>query len=66
MGKMEDSSTVRVLLDQITEGQLQWASLDDDYDVAVLGEPDQVLQYLHFIKLSINDKEEVIGPYHLK
>ncbi|XP_035689153.1 all-trans-retinol 13,14-reductase-like [Branchiostoma floridae] len=42
VGKMEDSSTVRVLLDQITEGQLQWASLDDDYDVAVLGEPDQM------------------------
>ncbi|KAI8477584.1 hypothetical protein Bbelb_446840 [Branchiostoma belcheri] len=43
VGRMSesDSSAVRVLLDQITEGQLQWACLDEDYDVAVLGTPDQ-------------------------
>ncbi|XP_078671245.1 all-trans-retinol 13,14-reductase-like [Branchiostoma floridae x Branchiostoma belcheri] len=43
VGRMSesDSSAVRVLLDQITEGQLQWACLEDDYDVAVLGTPDQ-------------------------
>ncbi|BFZ18241.1 hypothetical protein BsWGS_21280 [Bradybaena similaris] len=32
IGEMHDSSEHRVLLDQLTSGQLRWAKLDDSYD----------------------------------
>ncbi|XP_037227518.1 all-trans-retinol 13,14-reductase [Falco biarmicus] len=39
VGQMEEGSTVRFLVEQLTEGQLEWAPLPAVYDAVVLGEP---------------------------
>ncbi|NWI34993.1 RETST reductase, partial [Sula dactylatra] len=39
VGEMEEGSIVRFMLDQLTEGQLEWAQLPAVYDAVVLGEP---------------------------
>ncbi|XP_074973526.1 all-trans-retinol 13,14-reductase isoform X1 [Phalacrocorax aristotelis] len=39
VGQMEEGSIIRFMLDQLTEGQLEWARLPAVYDAVVLGEP---------------------------
>lgn len=39
IGRMQTNSPVRILLDQLTEGQLQWAKMPDVFDAVILGEP---------------------------
>ncbi|NXA57330.1 RETST reductase, partial [Nothocercus julius] len=39
VGQMAEGSSTRFLLDQLTEGQLQWAPLPPAFDAVVLGEP---------------------------
>nr|XP_025975258.1 all-trans-retinol 13,14-reductase isoform X1 [Dromaius novaehollandiae] len=39
VGQMEEGSSPRFLLDQLTEGQLQWAPLPAAFDAVLLGEP---------------------------
>ncbi|NWX20927.1 RETST reductase, partial [Aegotheles bennettii] len=39
VGQMQESSISRFVLDQLTEGQLEWARLPAAYDAVVLGEP---------------------------
>lgn len=39
MGQMQEGSVTRFMVDQLTEGQLEWAPLPAAYDAVVLGEP---------------------------
>ncbi|NXS97210.1 RETST reductase, partial [Jacana jacana] len=39
VGEMREGSVARFVLDQLTEGQLDWAQLPDVYDRVVFGEP---------------------------
>ncbi|NWX28160.1 RETST reductase, partial [Notiomystis cincta] len=39
VGQMQEGSLMRLLLDQLTEGQLEWARLPATYDAVVLGDP---------------------------
>ncbi|KAM8947882.1 all-trans-retinol 13,14-reductase-like [Pelodytes ibericus] len=38
VGQMHDGGMLRVIMDQLTEGQLQWNRLDDQYDSIILGQ----------------------------
>ncbi|MBN3312050.1 RETST reductase, partial [Atractosteus spatula] len=37
IGDLSEHKPLRVMLDQLTDGQLQWASLDNPFDLVVLG-----------------------------
>ncbi|NXG02843.1 RETST reductase, partial [Sakesphorus luctuosus] len=39
VGEMEENSLMRFLVDQLTDGQLEWARLPTIYDAVVLGDP---------------------------
>ncbi|KAM6369617.1 LOW QUALITY PROTEIN: all-trans-retinol 13,14-reductase [Pluvialis apricaria] len=39
VGQMQEGSVTRFMVDQLTEGQLEWARLPAVYDAVVLGEP---------------------------
>ncbi|NXA14659.1 RETST reductase, partial [Sapayoa aenigma] len=39
VGEMQESSLMRFLVDQLTDGQLEWAQLPTIYDTVVLGDP---------------------------
>ncbi|NXT80850.1 RETST reductase, partial [Zapornia atra] len=39
VGQMQEGSIVRFTVDQLTEGQLEWARLPAAYDAVILGEP---------------------------
>ncbi|NXD87503.1 RETST reductase, partial [Halcyon senegalensis] len=39
VGQMQEGSLMRFVVDQLTEGQLEWAQLPATYDAVVLGEP---------------------------
>ncbi|XP_039596848.1 all-trans-retinol 13,14-reductase-like [Polypterus senegalus] len=45
IGELQEHRSLRVLADQLTDGQLQWAPLDNPYDVLVLGSPDSRREY---------------------
>ncbi|NWW87676.1 RETST reductase, partial [Rhynochetos jubatus] len=45
VGQMQEDSIVRFMVDQLTEGQLEWALLPDVYDAVVLGEPGRSRTY---------------------
>ncbi|NXS55151.1 RETST reductase, partial [Brachypteracias leptosomus] len=45
VGQVEEGSVMRLLLEQLTEGQLQWARLPPAYDAVVLGEPGAARTY---------------------
>ena len=40
IGEMTDKSILGFLVNQITEGQLQWAPLDEEYDTLMIQQPD--------------------------
>lgn len=52
LGQLHENSMLKVALDQITEGQLQFAKLEQHYDTVFLGQPDQrrwdMCDYLYF------------------
>uniref|UniRef100_A0A8C5TC23 All-trans-retinol 13,14-reductase n=1 Tax=Malurus cyaneus samueli TaxID=2593467 RepID=A0A8C5TC23_9PASS len=39
VGQMQERSLMRFLMDQLTDGQLEWAQLPATYDAVVLGDP---------------------------
>ena len=41
IGNIVGTSMSRVLIDQITDGQLDWVPLDETYDTVILGDLDQ-------------------------
>ncbi|KFO82601.1 Putative all-trans-retinol 13,14-reductase, partial [Cuculus canorus] len=45
VGQMQEGSSVRFLMDQLTEGQLEWARLPATCDAVVLGEPGRSRTY---------------------
>uniref|UniRef100_H3D0Q1 Amine oxidase domain-containing protein n=1 Tax=Tetraodon nigroviridis TaxID=99883 RepID=H3D0Q1_TETNG len=45
LGQLHENSLLKVALDQITEGQLQFAQLEDHFDTLLLGPPDQPREY---------------------
>ncbi|XP_034751061.1 all-trans-retinol 13,14-reductase-like [Etheostoma cragini] len=45
LGQLHENSLLRVALDQITEGQLQFTRLEQHFDTLVLGQPDQRREY---------------------
>ncbi|NWX51965.1 RETST reductase, partial [Steatornis caripensis] len=45
VGRMHEGSVTRFMVDQLTEGQLQWARLPAIYDAVVLGEPGRGTTY---------------------
>ncbi|CAG5133384.1 unnamed protein product [Candidula unifasciata] len=42
VGDVQEGSIARVLLDQLTCGQLRWANMDDAYDTVAVGTPGEV------------------------
>ncbi|KAM8723172.1 all-trans-retinol 13,14-reductase-like [Acanthopagrus schlegelii] len=45
LGQLHENSLLRVALDQITEGQLQFTRLEQHFDSLLLGQPDQHREY---------------------
>ncbi|XP_075999201.1 all-trans-retinol 13,14-reductase-like [Genypterus blacodes] len=45
LGQLHVNSLLRVALDQITEGQLQFTRLEQHFDTVILGQPDQRREY---------------------
>lgn len=45
LGQLHENSLLRVALDQITEGQLQFTKLEQHFDTLILGQPDQRREY---------------------
>lgn len=41
LGQLHENSLLKVALDQITEGQLQFTQLEEHFDTLLLGPPDQ-------------------------
>ncbi|XP_077979087.1 all-trans-retinol 13,14-reductase-like [Glandiceps talaboti] len=39
IGELRHNTMFKIYLDQITNGQLQWVDLDDNFDTVVIGEP---------------------------
>ena len=52
LGQLHENSMLKLALDQITEGQLQFTKLEQHYDTVFLGQPDQrrwdMSCYVHF------------------
>ncbi|NXD30681.1 RETST reductase, partial [Spelaeornis formosus] len=47
VGQMQEGSLTRLLVDQLTDGQLEWAPLPATYDVVVLGDPQDAGKTFH-------------------
>ncbi|XP_060642931.2 all-trans-retinol 13,14-reductase [Anolis sagrei] len=45
VGQMEEGSILRMMIDQLTDGQLQWAKMDSPFDTLILGDPDVGKRY---------------------
>ncbi|XP_047213503.1 all-trans-retinol 13,14-reductase-like [Girardinichthys multiradiatus] len=45
LGQLHENSLLKVALDQITEGQLQFVKLEQHYDTVLLGQPDHSREY---------------------
>ncbi|KFQ49421.1 Putative all-trans-retinol 13,14-reductase, partial [Nestor notabilis] len=45
VGQMQEGSSLRFLVDQLTEGQLEWVPLPPVFDTVVLGEPGSARTY---------------------
>ncbi|KAF1380098.1 hypothetical protein PFLUV_G00182960 [Perca fluviatilis] len=56
LGQLHENSLLRVALDQITEGQLQFTQLEQHFDTLILGQPDQRREYhIHAGKTEMAD-----------
>ncbi|XP_078079080.1 all-trans-retinol 13,14-reductase-like [Mustelus asterias] len=45
VGQMHECGLLRVIMDQITEGQLEWIRMDDQYDTIILGKDEDCRKY---------------------
>ncbi|XP_078280587.1 all-trans-retinol 13,14-reductase-like [Rhinoraja longicauda] len=45
IGQMHECGLLRVIMDQITDGQLEWTRMDDQYDNIILGRGDNARKY---------------------
>ncbi|KAG9488759.1 hypothetical protein GDO78_004993 [Eleutherodactylus coqui] len=45
LGQLNEESPFRILVDQLTDGQLQWSLMDNPFDVVVLGDPKNGRRY---------------------
>ncbi|XP_077118925.1 all-trans-retinol 13,14-reductase [Ranitomeya variabilis] len=45
IGQLNEESPSRILVDQLTDGQLQWSLMDNPFDVVVLGDPNNGRRY---------------------
>ncbi|XP_041350180.1 all-trans-retinol 13,14-reductase-like [Gigantopelta aegis] len=45
IGEMDGKTWTHVLVDQLTEGQLDWVPMDQEYDVVAIGEPGKAKRY---------------------
>uniref|UniRef100_A0A670JW88 All-trans-retinol 13,14-reductase n=1 Tax=Podarcis muralis TaxID=64176 RepID=A0A670JW88_PODMU len=45
IGRMQENSSQRMIIDQLTDGQLQWAEMDSPFDTVILGDPDNCKRY---------------------
>lgn len=45
IGEMRSNTVTRLLVNQITDGQLQWVDLEEEFDVVALGEPGKQKYY---------------------
>ncbi|XP_063787962.1 all-trans-retinol 13,14-reductase [Pseudophryne corroboree] len=45
IGQLNEHSPTRILVDQLTDGQLQWSLMDDPFDVVVLGDMANARRY---------------------
>ncbi|KAM8973549.1 all-trans-retinol 13,14-reductase [Pelodytes ibericus] len=45
IGQMNELSPMRILVDHLTDGQLQWTMMDDPFDVVLIGEMANVRRY---------------------
>ncbi|KAL8173801.1 UNVERIFIED_CONTAM: hypothetical protein K2H54_026202 [Gekko kuhli] len=57
VGQMMEGSFSRMIVDQLTDGQLQWAKMDSPCDVVILGDPDNGKKYYMYSGL----KEHIDG-----
>ncbi|XP_060106452.1 all-trans-retinol 13,14-reductase [Heteronotia binoei] len=57
VGQMLENSFSRMLVDQLTEGQLQWAKMESPLDVVILGDPENGKKYYMYS----GQKEHVDG-----
>ncbi|NWV52819.1 RETST reductase, partial [Daphoenositta chrysoptera] len=47
VGQMQEGSVMRFLMDQLTDGQLEWAQLPAIYDAVILGDPQSAGKTYH-------------------
>lgn len=45
IGEMDCDGSMRLLSDQLTEGQLQWVPLEKEYDTVVIGDAENARRY---------------------
>ena len=45
IGEMDCDGSMRLLSDQLTEGQLQWAPLEKQYDTVIIGDAENARRY---------------------
>ncbi|XP_042327453.1 all-trans-retinol 13,14-reductase [Sceloporus undulatus] len=45
VGQMQEGSILRMMIDQLTDGQLQWAKMDSPFDTLILGDPEGGKRY---------------------
>ncbi|XP_061448459.1 all-trans-retinol 13,14-reductase [Rhineura floridana] len=50
IGQMHENSKQRMIVDQLTDGQLQWAKMDSPFDTVILGDPDNYKKYYVYSK----------------
>lgn len=72
IGKMQEGNIGRFILDQITEGQLDWAPMDSPFDMMILEGPDGRKEfpmysgrkeYIQGLKEKFPEEEAVIDKY---
>jgi all-trans-retinol 13,14-reductase len=72
IGKLGHHNINKTLVDQVCEGQLEWAPLEDDYDVVTIGYGDAMKRYpvnkdhdvwKRFLKKQFPDEEAAIDQF---
>ncbi|XP_059812531.1 all-trans-retinol 13,14-reductase-like isoform X2 [Hypanus sabinus] len=72
IGELHKHSLLRTLTDQITDGQLEWAKMDDVFDYVILGEHENLRtyqlyssegSYQHCLNTQFPEEKEAIDKY---
>ncbi|XP_051894533.1 all-trans-retinol 13,14-reductase-like [Pristis pectinata] len=72
IGRLHEGSLLRTLLDQITDGQLEWVKMDDVFDHIILGEHQSLRtyqlcsgeeNYQRHLKTQFPEEKEAINKY---